>query len=162
MITLEQYIDYTTRCGNEGFIEHQEEMKEWNKALIARFPWLTYEDDTSYYTTYLDDMPPGWYLAFGIQMCEEIDAVLKKYNITDYYVSQVKEKYGGLCWYDTCTCDREGHEELHKVIRKYELLSETTCCECGKPAHWISHGWICPYCDECKERIGGEYSEIKE
>lgn len=151
MITLEEYINYTTNYGNEGFIEHQAEMIEWNKALIVRFPWLAYSNDTAYYSTWLDDMPPGWYLAFGIQMCEEIQEVLEKYGVVgEYYVNEVKEKFGALCWYDTvpAICSKE----IDNITFKYVQLSEQTCCECGKPAKWMSRGWICPYCDDCRNK----------
>lgn len=150
MITLEQYLNYTTKGGNKAFETHKEEMQEWNRALIARFPWLAYEPDETYYSTFLDDMPPGWYAAFGIQLCEEIEAKLKEKGIPDneYEIYQVKEKFGGLRWYDNGISGG-----IRKIIKKYEELSYKTCCECGKPAKWISRGWICPYCDDCKKEM---------
>lgn len=93
--------------------------------------------------TVLDDMPRGWRKAFGIQLAEDIKRELKQKNIKNYIVQQVKEKYGGLRWYDNFRLD---------CISKYERLSERTCIICGKPATKISNGWICPYCDKCADK----------
>ena len=35
------------------------------------------------------------------------------------------------------------------MIDKYEDLSSITCINCGKPAKYITTGWICPYCEDC-------------
>lgn len=73
--------------------------KEENKKLLERFPWLSLRDG-EYNLTYLDFLPPGWRDAFGIQMCEEIQAELEKFGWVDSYeVLDVKEKYGELRWY---------------------------------------------------------------
>ena len=120
--------------------------------LIKRFPWLKCENNNSYYNTFLDDMPPGWYLAFGIKMCEEIQAILEKYDVVDKYsIVQVKEKYGSLRWYSDAPT--ECYKEIQDIVYKYDRLSSETCCECGKPAKWESRGWICPYCDDCRNKI---------
>lgn len=94
--------------------------------------------------TELDAMDSGWHKAFGIQMCEEIKAQLKKeHNLYKYRIIQIKEKFGGLRWYDECSS-----REIKNIIQKYEEISYKTCIICGKPATKISNGWICPYCDE--------------
>lgn len=93
----------------------------------------------------LDEMPTGWRKAFGIQMCKDIKKQLKKDKyLYRYRITQIKEKYGGLRWYDA-GCSKE----LYNIIQKYETLSYETCVECGKPATKMSSGWICPYCDDC-------------
>ena len=95
--------------------------------------------------TWLDDMPIGWRIAFGEQMCKEIKEELIKNNELDSYkIIQIKEKFGGLRWYDN-----SGLPGMQFIIAKYEALSEKTCINCGKPANWISKGWISPYCDDC-------------
>ena len=105
--------------------------------------------------TVLDDMPKGWKKAFGIQLAEDIKQELKQKNIKNYNVQQVKEKYGGLRWYDNCRLD---------CISKYERLSEITCGICGRPATKISTGWIYPYCDKCADKYKNHnsYVSIKE
>ena len=48
-----------------------------------------------------------------------------------------------LRWYDCNTTT-----DIQKIIDKYEDISMKTCIVCGKPATYISRGWISPYCDE--------------
>lgn len=98
--------------------------------------------------TELDAMPKGWRKCFGIQMCKEIKKALledggrkKLYN---YRITQIKEKFGCLRWYDERGC-----EEVDKIINKYEYISYRTCIKCGKTAEYITKGWITPYCEKC-------------
>ena len=138
-------------------------IKEYNKELVAKYPWLvdrewdpetdTYyiREDETYLTTWLDDMPDGWRIAFSEQMCEEIQKELERINFVDrYHIVQVKEKYGGLCWY---TGGVPVYSFLDDIAVKYEKLSYATCVNCGKPAKWMSNGWISPYCTECRDEL---------
>ena len=129
-----------------------------NTELVERYPFLALKNvwtgiiiegyDPEIDGTYLDNMPDGWRIAFGEQMCEEIREALLKANYLDkYFITQIKEKYGSLRWYDTGAT-----EEVYKIIAKYEELSKRTCCVCGKPATKITRDWICPYCDDCYEK----------
>ena len=97
------------------------------------------------YYTELDSMPTGWRNAFGIQMCKEIKRALidagGRKMLHWYRITQIKEKYGSLRWYDT-----GAPEEVQKIIAKYEYISERTCIVCGKSADYITKGWIEPYC----------------
>ena len=107
--------------------------------------------------TELDAMDAGWKKAFGIQMCKEIKAELKKHKfLYKYRITQIKEKFGGLRWYDAGVpkdC------KVWDIINKYEGISMKTCIVCGKPATKMSTGWISPYCDDC---IGNKpFTEIK-
>lgn len=106
----------------------------------------------------LSEVPEGWKKKLIPDMCREIKAALKNAGIpmSDYHVFQTKEKYGSLRWYDVGGCD-----EIDAIIHKYDKLSSRTCCGCGKPATKISKGWICPWCDECAEEIGGEFAELR-
>ena len=83
--------------------------KEYNKQLVEKYPFLLPRNrwtgkvskDYDYSYTELDDMPDGWRKAFGEQMCEEIKQELEEKGLLDQYrISQIKEKYGVLCWYD--------------------------------------------------------------
>lgn len=97
--------------------------------------------------TELDAMEPGWRKAFGIQMCKEIKKELKKHKfLYKYRISQIKEKFGGLRWYDTGI---PKDSKIWDIIDKYTQISYKTCVVCGKPATKMSKGWICPYCDDC-------------
>lgn len=116
--------------------------------LYNTLSWIDNEilDRLCFIPTYteLDAMDDGWRKAFGIQMCEEIKAQLKKEKyLYKYRITQIKEKFGRLEWYD------EGHSpEVGGIIEKYGEMSYNTCVVCGEPATKITCGWICPYCDE--------------
>ena len=130
------------------------EEKERNKELISRFPFLmprhvwtdTLLEDYDYEFTLMDDIPYGWRVAFGEQMCQEImDELVASHYADAYRVVQIKEKYGGLRWYDNGAPTRLARE----ILPKYEDLSEHTCIHCGKPAKYVSRGWILPFCEDC-------------
>ena len=103
--------------------------------------------------TELDAMPSGWRKAFGIQMCKEIKhALLKaggKKALYKYRITQIKEKYGELCWYDGFS-----YVDVQKIIQKYEYISARTCIECGNVATGYTpiEYWKSPYCDNCKPK----------
>lgn len=70
-----------------------------NIELIKKYPWLQLRnvwtneivDDE---LTWLDDLPKGWRKAFGLQMVEELDQILRKANYQDKYkIAQIKEKW---------------------------------------------------------------------
>lgn len=157
--------------------QDEEKKKEYNKKLIEKYPFLTPRnvwssksiidcagedgeegywpgDPTShpeydYEYTELDNMPDGWRAAFGEQMCQEIkEELIKSNSLDNYYITQIKEKFGTLRWYDN-----GGSEEHYDIIMKYEQISAETCINCGAPAKWISTGWISPFCDKCAHDI---------
>ena len=141
----------------------------YNKALLEKYPWLTpYNvctgkplEDYNYEYTWADDIPEGWRLAFGDQMLEELDQLLRKYNFRDEYrIFQIKEKFGGLRWYDNDDFPEEGYEEYRDWLCKYEDLSFKTCIDCGKPAIGFTKGWIVPLCRECMKDT--PYTPIEE
>jgi hypothetical protein len=122
---------------------------EENKKLCEKYPFLIVKnrwtgkipEDYDYSYTEIDDMPVGWFTAFGMKMLEELNEALGDFR-EKYFITQIKEKFGGLRWYDFGAT-----EAAHEVIDKYEKLSYTTCIECGQPATKIKGGWISPYCD---------------
>ena len=92
------------------------------------------------------EIPEGWWRAFGEQMCKEIQDEIDTWSeeeIKNFYIT-AKEKYGELRIY--CVV---GNDTLDAIFDKYEKLSTHTCIECGRPASWMSKGWIAPYCNEC-------------
>ena len=156
------------------------EIKERNRKLCERYPFLIpanpwtgvrmtcagfWPDEPErvpeydYEYTELDDMPDGWRIAFGEQMCEEIREALLKHGgeeaLDRYRIAQIKEKFGALRWYDF-----DGNEDTDAVIDKYEAISERTCIQCGKPAWCISTWWISPWCEECAKTVNGEVVPI--
>ena len=145
--------------------ENLEEIKQENKELLEKYPWLypvsEYTgkplENYDYSFTWMDDIPLGWNIAFGKQMVEELGALLEKYNYQDEYsICQIKEKFGGLRWYDN-GFPTEGYEEYKKWLDKYEELSYKTCIDCGKPAKYFTRGWITPICEDCAKEY--EYTE---
>lgn len=70
-----------------------------NIELIKKYPWLQIRNvwtneklDNEF--TWLDDLPDGWRKAFGLQMIEELDQILRKANYQDKYkITQIKEKW---------------------------------------------------------------------
>lgn len=147
------------------------EVKEYNKKLCERFPFLIPTNAWSekkitdgagfwpgspdsipeydYERTKLDCMPDGWRKAFGEQMCEEIrEALIKDDLLYKYLVIDIKEKYGALRWYD-----RYGNDEAHEIIKKYFIMSEHTCIDCGETATKRTTDWISPYCNKCATRF---------
>lgn len=139
-----------------------------NKTLCELYPFLLprnrwtgkVPEDYDYSYTELDAMPAGWREAFGIELCEEIKLCLDKMKpdvAAKYMITQIKEKYGQLCWYTNFTT-----EDLERVMRKYEDLSKRTCIVCGKPAEFITLGWISPYCGDCIKNKKEKYKPIEE
>ena len=146
-----------------------ETKKEQNKRLCEKYPflipsnrwsgkriteaqdggyWLGSPDDVPEYDyeyTELDYMPTGWRIAFGEQLCEELKHVLEEDGLMDEYrITQIKEKYGTLRWYDSY-----GSAKTDAVLRKYEAMSRHICINCGKPAEFVTSNWISPYCVDC-------------
>ena len=127
---------------------------KWLYKLIKFFDWINnyvlqiFHCIPTY--TELDAMPSGWRKTFGIQMCEDIKAELKKHKgaLRKYRITQIKEKFGGLRWYDEYSTEKIWKE----IIPKYEELSYKTCIDCGKPAEYVSCGWISPYCGNCRDK----------
>lgn len=153
MITTEKYLKIRYSDEEQDLVD----IKEYNKVLLEKYPWLTPHnvwtgkilEDFDYERTWADDIPYGWRLAFGDQMIEELDQLLKKYNIEkEYYLLQIKEKFGGLRWYDN-GFPKDGFSEYENWLNKYEELSFRTCINCGKPAIGFTRGWITPLCKEC-------------
>jgi hypothetical protein len=91
----------------------------------------------------------GWRKAFGIQLCKELKAALKRGGmLKTWEITTVKEKFGALCIYDNGAT-----EEVHDILNKYEYISSRTCVECGRPAKYRTQGWIEPYCEDCVKKL---------
>lgn len=117
--------------------------------------------------TELDAMEIGWKKAFGEQICKDIrSSLINTYiknehpktirkKIIAYYkgikllynyrITQIKEKYGSLRWYDVGTT-----QDVLDIISKYENISYNTCYKCGNPTTYHTSGYILPVCDKCK------------
>lgn len=130
-----------------------------NKSLIKKYPWLypRYKwsgekvKDYDYSFTELDAMPNGWREAFGELLCEEIQEELEKYNFVDEYsIAQIKEKFGGLRWYDNGV---PSGCKVHEIIENYSILSEYICEYCGELDVPSTDGWITSICKNCIKKM---------
>jgi len=106
------------------------------------------------YTEY-DFIESGWQIAFGKQLSEDIKRAGKesRKRIGKHlswrkmlYWEQIKEKWGELCLYASCT------NEIRKVLDRYELMSIGYCQFCGKPARYRTRGWVSYLCESCFEK----------
>lgn len=144
------------------YSKEDKELIKKNKKLIKEFPFLRVRVNrfgkvpTNYDYTYteLDDMPTAWRESFGIEMCEKIKKCLLKADYLDKYViTQIKEKYGTLRWYDYGV-PKTISDEFSDIINYYEDKSMLVCIETGKPTKYITTGWISYISEDCfKEKI---------
>ena len=125
-----------------------------NKELIEKYPWLCPErkDDGSiakhydYSYTELDFLPKGWH-NMVLEMCEKLKPMLEKHGLFDTYaLSEVKEKWGALCWYDYILdfhCDIPW--DVRALTYDYFDKSKETCIVCG--AQKTAEKFLCEGCE---------------
>lgn len=160
-ISTEEYLHYYNSNDIEE-VARKKIVESYNKDLLRRYPWLRITskymytgelaDPNTYEYTWADDIPNGWRIAFGDQMIEELDQLIKRYDVKDYSIEQIKEKFGVLCWYDSEFPER-GRDEYFTWKDKYADLSYRTCICCGRPAKYRTKGWIIPVCKECLSKV---------
>ena len=81
-------------------------------------------EDYDYTYTKLDFMHEGWRNNFGIEMCEKIKKCLKKARYANKYrITEIKEKWGVLRWYDAGV-PKSILDELESIIKYYEDKSK--------------------------------------
>lgn len=168
-MTVKDYLKTRDAYWHASVFEKEEDARgfkdkviAYNDDLVARYPFLESrnvwddrppEDNLH---TWLDDMPDGWRIRFGNEMCEEIKQALLDGNgeeaLNGYRLHQVKEKYGSLRVYSNWTT-----EPLEDIISHYEDLSWHTCIQCGEPSVYYTTGWIAPYCEGCARKIDKDY-----
>lgn len=128
-----------------------------NYFLVKKYPWLQCRNVWSgeklgYDFIWIDDMPKGWKKAFGMKIVKEIDSVLGDFR-NEYQISQIKEKFGSLRWYDN-GAPSEIYDKLCKIIDKYEEISKHTCMICGKHGEIdYKESWLSPLCNKCREKV---------
>lgn len=144
--------------------------KEKNKKLCEKYPFLKWygdplymgynEDEVDYSFTWQDEVPEGWRKAFCPQMWDELKEILERYNyLNEFRFVQIKEKYGTLRLYSG-SMPEEVFNEVNKWEIKYDKLSEKVCIRCGKPAKYMSLGWISPWCEKCAKKIDQYFVDI--
>ncbi len=105
-------------------------------------------DDDGLFLSWAENIPEGWYAAFGEKMIDELNEILVKYNFVDEYkIIQIKEKFGKLRWYDNGVPE-QAYDEYCVWLDKYEMLSGQFCIDCGKTAEIVKNWWILPLCED--------------
>ena len=130
-----------------------------NFFLCLKYPFLKIRSIWTgkfygYSYTYLDWIPHGWKKAFGKQLCKDLrKALIKDKNLYKFRFSDIKEKYGTLRFHHF-----GAGKNTDYVLMRYEQLSQCYCEHCGKPARYVTDGWIEYLCEDCaKEIIKSEY-----
>lgn len=134
MITLQEYLkakDHYIQAPVSNRTADLALITEYNRALVKKYPFLLprnrFSDevpkDYDYSFTELDDLAEGWRLAFGEDICREIKEELVKYDALDSYrVTQIKEKFGSLRWYDTGTPIGKLSKTFREVTTRFSEL----------------------------------------
>lgn len=122
-----------------------------NKRLIKKYYWLAprywwnnqiFKD---YNYTFINwGVAPGWDKAYGWLYLKELGEAVKESGRKDFSILQIKEKYGSHRVYCSGTT-----EKVHRIIDKYEHISENVCYYCGKEAPMTDTGWVLPQCFRC-------------
>ena len=150
----------------------EEEIKK-NRELVEKYPFLLFDydplwamkfpEESIYDRTWLDDIDNGWRKAFGEDFCNELfDALINADYLDDFHFLQIKEKFGALRLYFNGWPATEHGDKIIEVVSKYEELSKYICGYCGKPARYITKGWIYPLCEDCIKEVNGGYVPIEE
>lgn len=102
--TRDDYWRATSSHDEKLEAELKEKVLEYNDELVKNYPFLesrnVWDDEPpeDNLSTWLDDMPDGWRIAFGNEMCEKIKQALLSEGgekmLNDYRLQQVKEKFG--------------------------------------------------------------------
>lgn len=88
------------------------------------------------------DHADGWF-DLEWKLCEKLEKVAPP----EYKLFQVKEKFGGLRWYD-----EGGNEQTHELVGEAMKEASRTCEACGKPgALRMDRRWIRTLCEGCAE-----------
>lgn len=132
-----------------------------NRWLVWRFPFLEPRSvdgdriegyDFSY--TLLDSYPDGWRRVI-VRHLRRIKSLLKRYGELDnFHVTDAKEKYGEARLYCSGVSDDECDRKLDELIWDMESDTGHTCCECGRPAKYVTQGYILPFCRKCIMKHG--------
>lgn len=136
-----------------------------NKKLLKKYPWLWPVDwrgnkitrkRLDYDFTWIDEIPRGWRIAFGMLMIKDIDKELRRYNYNKkFHILQIKEKYGEMRFYHA-----GAPGEVDHIIDAYSHLSTNICVVCGKvDVPMVEGGWISPFCEKCYTSTGYYTSE---
>jgi hypothetical protein len=118
--------------------------QDLDNKLCTDFPLLYADRNASMQVTCMCWGFPGdgWYDLIR-EASGKLEALISlQLRPEDYKASQVKEKFGTLCFYMTGETP-----EMRAIIKAAEAKSAVTCEECGAPGKLIQAGWwytACP------------------
>ncbi len=123
---------------------------EKDKYLVERYPKIFRDRNGDMRTTAMCwglDCHDGWFNIIE-QLCDSIQNYIDlnpHLNITQVVATQVKEKFGGLCFYYI-----GGDDVIRGMVRLAENMSYNTCEFCGSIENiGYTKGWIYTICKEC-------------
>ena len=131
-----------------------------NKRLIKKYYWLRPTDwmgcpRKDYDYTWIEwGCGKGWDKAFGQMYMDELGEAIKEIRQKDFSIVEIKEKYGMERVYCSGTSDK-----AHKIIDKYEEISQHICYYCGVEAPMTNDGWILPQCYDCFRKVYKRYDQ---
>ena len=150
----------------ENLINKDEELKQLNKEMIETYPFLLprnrwtdeVSEDYDYSYNEWEAIDLGWQIAFGWDLLNELATAVNNLEHPEAFrITQIKEKFGELRIY---CC---GSREIYALIDKYSAKSMDICIQCGKPAKYVTHGWITYICEDCAKKLDPrDYSPIEE
>jgi len=161
--------------------------KELEQRLEDEFPFMRRgksineqkdEKDFIYslYDAFGCDVGDGWFEVLR-GLCRDITEAYRRAGLpVDIVVDQVKEKYGGLCFYyhhdnnvsNIYTFDLpsngqsievkqkvfELHKEIEEIVNKWEEMSGNVCEDCGATGKVREDlNWVLTLCDLCYEKL---------
>lgn len=89
----------------------------------------------------------GWYPLLE-ELSKELSIEVKKSNLKEFRVTQVKEKFGTLRFYAD-----NGNDKTRDLINDAESKSAKTCMTCGaEAAVRYNTGYVTCICDSCEKK----------
>lgn len=95
------------------------------------------------------DCGAGWHPLIK-ELLDKLQNYVNRFpQLVNFRITQIKEKWGGLCVYTNF-----GTDVINKCIEEYGEKSYTICESCGKPGVLRDDlSWIQTLCDECYKEL---------
>jgi len=108
---------------------------DWRSDLVRAHRWMRHGG----YPAVSD----GWE-KLVTKLVDDISEIVERDNLSEFQVSDIKEKYGTLRFY--CF---GGNEEIDALIEAADEASSRICEDCGRPGRLMTGGpWIHVACPE--------------
>jgi hypothetical protein len=124
-----------------------EEELEKDYEIIKKYPELFGElplDQTKTAIVWGFEVPEFWRPPV-LEALEKISEIVKREELDDFRIVQIKEKFASLRIYTNYSTD-----EIDAAIDEAESTCAHTCMKCGSPdGKFRQSGWLTIECDEC-------------